>query len=97
MVSPEIELYGRIIVQLIARGIIPEEMVEDMRDDFADLSEASSRPEDKAHYKEMSDRAGLLLGRASIPPFDPQAFADEQAQQARARFRVIANGGNSET
>lgn len=95
-ISPELELYGRIIVQLIARGIIPESLVADMEEEFSELASAASREEDRAHYSEMASRAGLLVGRSRLELPNEREMADSEARKARSRFRVIAkpDGGN---
>lgn len=87
------ELYGRLFVQMVKRGIIPEAMIEAMYDEFAHLGELATRDEDRAHFEGLAQLTALLLTRADVDP------AGDAAGIARSRFRVVegGDGGNSPT
>jgi hypothetical protein len=92
----EMELYGRIFVQLLKAGAIPASIIEQMYAEFDELAKIATRQTDIDHFKALADRASMLLARVDMDLGSP---ADAAAKDARARFRVVSNddGGNTAT
>jgi len=83
------ELYGRLFVEMIKQGIIPESLIEAMHAEFEHLGDLATRDADKQHYEGLAAMAATLLARAELDT------AEEAAKDARSRFRVISgDGGN---
>ncbi|TZG25580.1 hypothetical protein [Sphingomonas montanisoli] len=62
----ELELYGRIIVQLVKAEVIPAYILRSMEFEFDELSQSASSVADRAHFAELAMRVGLIVDRANI-------------------------------
>ncbi|MBO9380452.1 hypothetical protein GG804_27185 [Sphingomonas histidinilytica] len=89
----QIELYGRLFVEMIKAGIIPVDMVQRMRADFQRSSDIAERDVDQQHFNDLAMLAETLLMRSD---FD---VIGDIAHETRGRFRVIQgiDGGNEDT
>lgn len=88
----QLELYGRLFVEMMKAGIIPADMVQRMLADFQRSADLAKRDEDQQHFADMALLAETLLMRAELD------VVGDIAHEARSRFRVIQgiDGGNGD-